>query len=85
MDTIFTLGDKLLTNIDLKYLKSIKHKLPHWNFYYLTCLAEVLCQIDNKGIQFESEELTLKYAINKAADLYNTVNISEVFENIKLV
>jgi hypothetical protein len=48
------------------------------------CLAEVLHQIDNNVIKFESEEAALKYAIDRAAVLYNTVNISDVFNEIEL-
>jgi hypothetical protein len=84
MNNIYTLGDKLLDNIDLEYLKSIQHQLPYWNFYYLVCLAEALCQIENEEKKFESEEVALEYAINRAAILYNAVNISDIFEKSEL-
>jgi hypothetical protein len=84
MSNISTLIDKLLNNIDLEYLKSIQYKLPYWNFYYLVCLAEVLYQIDNDEKEFESEDAALRYAINRASVLYNTVNISDVFNDIEL-
>ena len=80
MNYIDKISNKLLRDIDLDYLKSIKEQLPYWNFHYFFCLAEALNSLQKKNTTFDSEEIALNNVVAKASESYNSINISSIFE-----
>lgn len=65
------LEEKLLHNLDYRFIEIIKHKFPVNNAYFLVCLAECLYNFEDSG-----NNDILDTIINEAYELYNKSDIS---------
>jgi len=74
------LEEKLINNLDFKFLQTIKDKLPYHNVYYLTCLVEILNCFIIEHKYFCSYDEMFKSLIDNASALYLSTDISSVLQ-----
>lgn len=72
------LEDKLVHDLDYRFLDSIKNKFPTNNAYFLVCLAESIYNSED----YESEDI-LDKVIEEAYKLYNDSDISSYLRDVQ--
>lgn len=83
------LEEKLINNLDYRYLHSVSSHFPTNNAYFLVCFVEIINDLSNKiedkdiikdifsaiG-EYKGSETLLKYCIKKTLIVYNNTNVS---------
>ena len=73
------LEKRIIYNLDFRFLGKIKEKLPYHNAYFLVCMAETLHNFIDEEKHYDTFNEALQALIDKASELYLTINISTVF------
>jgi hypothetical protein len=71
--------EKLILNLDYKFLEEIKSRLPYNNIYFIVCMIELLNKFLEEDRYYDSFDNILKELIDGATIMYLTENISSNF------